>query len=120
MQANFNYIGYMEDPHITTDVIQQIRKIKERKSAGPDGIKPDVLKILGNDIQCINILAESMNKIITRGQHIMVYIKDSTGTQNKETNSKGSATNSIDKCNLQIIYGNSKDQNLTSYQIHQG
>ena len=31
--------------------------------------------------------------------------------QNKETNSKGSATNSIDKCNLQIIYGNSKDQN---------
>ena len=40
----------------------------------------------------------------------MVYIKDSIGTQNKETNRKGSATNSIDKCNLQIIYGNSKDQ----------
>ena len=50
----------------------------------------------------------------------MEYIKDSIGTQNKETNSKRSATNSIDKCNLQIIYGNSKDQNLTSHQIYQG
>ena len=40
----------MEDPHITTaDVTQQIKKIKEKKSAGPDGIKPDLLKILGND-----------------------------------------------------------------------
>ena len=30
----------MEDPHITTaDVTQQMKKIKERKSAGPDGIK---------------------------------------------------------------------------------
>ena len=38
----------------------------------------------------------------------MEYIKDSIGTQNKETNSKRSATNSIDKCNLQIIYENSK------------
>ena len=64
MQAKVSYIGYMDDPHITTDdVTQQIRKLKERKSAGPDGIKPDLLKILGNDIQCINILAESMNKI---------------------------------------------------------
>ena len=43
MQAKVSYIGYMEDPHTTTyDVTQQIRKIKERKSAGPDGIKPDL------------------------------------------------------------------------------
>ena len=63
MQAKVSYIGYMEDPHITTgDVTQQIRKIKERKSDGPDGIKPDLFKNLGNDIQCINILAESMKK----------------------------------------------------------
>ena len=71
MQAKVSYIGYMEDPHITTDdVTQQIRKIKERKSAGPDGTKPDLLKILGNDIQCINILADSMNKIITKEDNI--------------------------------------------------
>ena len=71
MQAKVSYIGYMEDPHITTDdVTQQIRKVKKRKSAGPDGIKPDLLKILGNDIQCINILAESMNKIITKEDNI--------------------------------------------------
>ena len=61
----------MEDPHIPTDdVTQQIRKIKERKFAGPDGIKPVLLKILGNDIQCINILAESMNKIIAKQDNI--------------------------------------------------
>ena len=62
MQAKVSYIGYMEDPYITTDVTQQIRKTKERKSAGPDGIKPNLLKILGNGIQCINNLAESINK----------------------------------------------------------
>ena len=69
----------------------------------------------GNDIQCINILAESMNTIITKEDNIPEawYTSDSigNGTQNKETNSKGYVTNSIDKCNLQIIYGNSKDQN---------
>ena len=43
MQAKVSYIGYTEDPHITIDdVTQQIRKIKEWKSAGPDGIKPDL------------------------------------------------------------------------------
>ena len=59
----------MEDPHITTDDgTQKIRKIK--KSAGLDGIKPALLKILGNDIQCINVLAETMNKIITKEDNI--------------------------------------------------
>ena len=71
MHAKVSYIGYMEDPHITTDdVTQQIREIKEWKSAGPDGIKSDLFKILGNDIQCINILTESMNKIITKQDNI--------------------------------------------------
>ena len=71
MQAKVSYIGYMEDPYITTDDdTQQIRKIKERKSAGPDGIKPDLLKILGNDIQCINISTEPMNKIIIKENNI--------------------------------------------------
>ena len=47
MVAKVRYIGYMEDPHITTaDVTQQIKKIKGKKSAGPDGMKPDLLKIL--------------------------------------------------------------------------
>ena len=30
----------------------------------------DLASILGNDIQCINILAESMNKIITKDDNI--------------------------------------------------
>ena len=63
MVAKVRYMGYMEDPHITTaDVTQQIKKIKENKSAGHDGIKPDLWKILGNDRHCINILTDSMNK----------------------------------------------------------
>ena len=38
----------MEDPHITTDnVTQHIKKIQENKSAGSDGIIPDLLKIFG-------------------------------------------------------------------------
>ena len=104
----------MEGPHITTDdVTQHIRNIKEKKSAGPDGIKPDLLKILRNDIQFINSLAEAMSIIITKrttyknpGMH-----QNSIGTQNKETNRKRSTTNIIDKCNSQIIYWNSKVKN---------
>ena len=52
MGAKVRYLGYMEDPHIITDdVTQQIKKIKENKSTGPDGIKPDLFKIFGNDTQ---------------------------------------------------------------------
>ena len=75
MVAKVRYIGYMEDPHITTDdVTQQIW------SAGPDGIKPDLLKILGNDTHCFNILTDTMNKI---KQHtsILEYIKDRISTK---------------------------------------
>ena len=49
MQAKVSYTGYMEDPQITTDdVTQQIRKIKEWKSSGPDGIKPKFLEMTYN------------------------------------------------------------------------
>ena len=110
----------MEDPYITTaDVTQQIKKIKEKKSAGPDGIKPDLLKILGNDTHCINILIDSMNKIIPKENSILVYFKYRINTPKKETDSKRSATNSTNKCNVQIIYGSSQNKNLIPYQIHQ-
>ena len=62
--AKVRYIGYMENPHFNTaDVTQQIKKIKEEKSAGHDGTKPHLLKILGNDTHCITILTDSMSKI---------------------------------------------------------
>ena len=71
MVAKVRYIGYMKDPHITTaDVTQQIKKIKGKKSAGLDSIKPDLLKILGNDTHCINIITDSMNKIIQKENNI--------------------------------------------------
>ena len=64
MVANVRYIGYIEDLHITTDDVTQ--HIKETKSAEPDGIKPDLLKIRRNVTHCISILTDTMNKIIQK------------------------------------------------------
>ena len=115
MQAKVRYIGYMEDPHITTDdVTPQIRKINENKSAGPDGIILDLLKIIGNDIQCIHVLAETINKIITKEDDIpesWYTSKTVLVPKTKKPTLKIYTINSIDKCNLQIIYGNSKVKN---------
>ena len=85
--AEVRYIGFMEDPHITTDnVTQEINKIKEKKSAGPDEIKPDLLKILGNDTHCINILTYLMNKIIQKENNIQAswYTSKTILMQNKK------------------------------------
>ena len=115
MQAKLRYIGYMEDPHITTeDVRQQIRKIKENKLAGLDGIKPDFLKILGNYIQYINILAETMNKIITKEDNIpesWYTSKTILVPQTKKPTVKDLRPITLTNANLQIIYGNSKVKN---------
>ena len=55
----------MEEPEITVqDVKQQIKRIKEKKSPGPDGMKPDILKILGTDDQCTQVFTCALNKII--------------------------------------------------------
>ena len=55
----------MEEPEITVqDVKQQLQRIKEKKSPGPDGMKPDILKILGIDEQCTQVLTYVLNKIM--------------------------------------------------------
>ena len=64
----------MEEPEITVqDVKQQIQRIKEKKSPGPDGMKPDIFKILGTDEQCTQVLTCALNKIMrqeeTHGQY---------------------------------------------------
>ena len=48
-----------------------------------------------------------------RKQHtsILVYFKDRINTKKEKNNSKRSATNSTNKCNVQIIYGNSQNKN---------
>ena len=99
MVAKFRYIGYMEDPHITIDVVtQQLKRIKENKSVGSDGIKPDLLKILGNDTHFINILTDT-------AIHQRPYWYPKKGTNNKRY-----TTNRTNKFNIHIIYGNSKDK----------
>ena len=88
----------MEEPYITTaDVTQQIFL----KSAGPNGIKPDLLKILGNDTHRINILG-SMNKIIQKENNIPASWYTSKTVLIIIKNSKRSTTNSTNKCNVQI------------------
>ena len=39
-------------------------RIKEKKFLWPDGIKPDIFKILGTDEQCTHVLTYVLNKII--------------------------------------------------------
>ena len=57
--------GYMEEPEITVqDVKQQLQRIKEKKSPGPDGMKSDIFKILGTDEQCTQVLTYVLNKIM--------------------------------------------------------
>ena len=46
--CNVSTTGYMEQPEITVqDAKQQLQRIKEKKSPGPDGMKPDIFKNLG-------------------------------------------------------------------------
>ena len=47
------------------DVKQQMQIIKENKSPGPDGMKPDILKrILVTDEQCTQVLTCALNKMM--------------------------------------------------------
>ena len=49
----------MAEPEITVqDMKQQMQRFKEKKSPGPDGMKPDILKIWGADEHC------ALNKIM--------------------------------------------------------
>ena len=55
----------MEEPTIyTEDVKKQMMKIKDNKAPGPDGIKPDLLKIIGHDPYCLGVITTGMNNII--------------------------------------------------------
>ena len=57
----------MEEPEITVqDVKQQIQRIKEKKSPGPDGMKPGILQILGTDGQCTQDMICVLNKIMRK------------------------------------------------------
>ena len=57
-----------------------------------------------------NIMLLYLIGLFSQLQCMIIHYKNSTYVpKTKETNSKGSTTNSINKSNLQIIYGNSKD-----------
>ena len=57
----------MSKPDITCNELKlHIRKIKNRRAPGPDNIKPDLLKIIGEDDYCIKELTHGMNNILDK------------------------------------------------------
>ena len=69
--SSVSCVGYMEEPTISTeDVRKQMMKIKDNKAPGPDGIKPDLLKIIGNDSYCLEVIATGLNNIIKQENEI--------------------------------------------------
>ena len=59
------------------DVWKQMRKIKTKKAAGPDNIKPDLIKILMNSQICIDSIVTMLNEIITGEMEIPSTWRDS-------------------------------------------
>ena len=69
--APINSMKPMEEPIITrNDVICQMMKIKEKKAPGPDGLKPELLKVLIEDNHCVEILTLGLNNILNKEEEI--------------------------------------------------
>ena len=58
-------LNYQQNIHILLQMM-----LHNKKKAGPDGIKSDLSKFLGNDTHCINILTDAMDKIIQKENDI--------------------------------------------------
>ena len=58
----------MSKPNITViDLKTQMKKTKEKRASGLDGIKPDLLKIIGEDEYCLRVMViKGMNKILNK------------------------------------------------------
>ena len=69
--APINSMKPMEEPIITrNDVICQLMKIKEKKAPGPDGLKPELLKVLIEGNHCVEILKRGINNILSKKEEI--------------------------------------------------
>ena len=67
MVEQINCSKAMSKPDITCNELKlHIRKIKNRRAPGPDNIKPDLLKIIGEDDYCIKELTHGMNNILDK------------------------------------------------------
>ena len=67
MVEQINCSKAMSKPDITGNELKlHIRKIKHRRAPGPDNIKPDLLKIIGEDDYCIKELTHGMNNILDK------------------------------------------------------
>ena len=66
-----NKIEKMEKPKLTTQELEKIlKKMKNKKSAGPDGLKPELYKALLKSKICLSTLTECFNKILGRDEDL--------------------------------------------------
>ena len=67
MVEQINCLKVMSKPDITCNKLKlHIKKIKNRRAPGPDKIKPDLLKIIGEDDYCIKEMTRGMNNILDK------------------------------------------------------
>ena len=69
-----------------------MKKAKEKGASGLDGIKPDLLKIIGEDEYCLRVMVNGMNKILNK--------------EEKKQQSEILDQYSINECYLQDVHGN--------------
>ena len=43
-----------------------MKKTKEKRASGLDGIKPDLLQTIGEDEYCLRVMVKGMNKILNK------------------------------------------------------
>ena len=74
---------------ITDDIKRQIKKLKNRKAPGPDGLKPELFKIMKDSEICINGLKMSYKYILESGEENPNWdtSKNYTCTKSKEAHS---------------------------------
>ena len=67
VMTTYNDIKEMEECKIKEEEVEQIlNKIKNKKAAGPDGLKSELYKILGKDKQCLETLTKCLNYELQR------------------------------------------------------
>ena len=63
-------ISFMKDPYITDqDIKTRLKKTKNRKAAGPDGIKIELFKVMIDSSICMRNLRVCLNNTLNSGEH---------------------------------------------------
>ena len=76
---NNNRIRNMKEIEINEEKItKRLKKLKEKKAAGPDGLKPEIYKVLANKKKSVNILSKCMQNEVKRKEKPNSWKKSKT------------------------------------------